>query len=360
MHHSDKFKQFISEIEYATEAAQDQQELIEVIHRIGDYDGVLRFEDRTIRWVVAALLGLYLPLISYGVLLGANTLWWCTFIGLGLTAASLSYLAHSRNAWISRLSDRIFYKDALLNDTLLPIAVDGQIKAHALAARFDEFKQRDQGQIAAWYKGRFDGEHCGFDYSLFQLRYLSAQKLDAASGEEDDTFAASECYRSGFILQFDQPNGRAISIHSRDEDHFGVVGYQTDDPLFNARYQIVADEDEDAKTLLCSKVIELFNDLYEQLENPHIELNTKGELCLSFDDNGLIPSQRRFGVDTPQAFAEEIASHLAMPKLTYSLDQLQALIELINERNRAPTNSEAAERPQDAAQCLKAMAGIQH
>lgn len=259
------------------------------------------------------------------------------YVGFFLTSIVIVFFfwmfLRARGNWRYGMSKRIFLLDTLFNNNLKDISAICPSRYSDLASRFAEFDRgNDTRELTALYQGHYEGEIHRFDYQIYTFHYVIKRETTSTDSDGNTTTRTERTshYRYGLLMPFPFSKGLILS-------NDGVVSghgheYKTASPDFNRQFRIRAEDELDAARLLSPAMIETLHDLKDKVFRPVLAVSYDHELCLAFGDSDIISLKRHYGLENPQAFAEEISGHA-------NLEKLNALLDLIHEMMRLTDNN---------------------
>ncbi|SDJ67830.1 Protein of unknown function [Ferrimonas sediminum] len=238
-------------------------------------------------------------------------------LGLAIVIAGLWFWLRKRQFWRDPVSDRIHLRDRLFNNGLTPVTIDKEAKAKELERQFREFDRGNyRREIMEMYQGHHQGDIHSFDFQVYKFHYVDkrTETYTDSEGKTKTRTTYDHYYRHGLLLQF--PYAKSIAIDGDRRISYRGEKYTTASNEFNRHFRVRAKQEMTAARLLTPAVVELLSEFGRNHKRPIIEVNGSGYTCIAFDDRDLLTLKRQFGLDKPDAFAEEIAAHAELKKLT--------------------------------------------
>ncbi|MCL2914508.1 DUF3137 domain-containing protein [Shewanella corallii] len=245
-----------------------------------------------------------------------------------LPAVLMLFWLIKRSRWRAGLSDKIYLKDALLNNNLQSEAVYGKGMAGELSERFCEFRRgNEQQEIKALYKGHYEGSQYSFDYQLYTFHYVVKRKENrlGSGGRRTTQTVTIENNRYGILLQF--PFARGICLSGDCDIKPAGEAYTGASNVFNRVFKVYALDPLAAARLLTPVLEEKLAMLGQHFLGPVVEIAIDGSLCVAVNKE-LLPVRRKFGLDRPEIFAKEIARHTELKELDLLLDTVHEMMRL--------------------------------
>lgn len=264
-------------------------------------------------YTLSVWLGFYSPLMGLAVhnlVIGTLLLLWL----------------RKRSNWRKPLSDRIFLLDALYNNNLKPVSFSGESLAEGFAERFVEFKRgNEKREIQQLFEGQYQGQEHSFDYQLYKYHYVvkTTQTETDSDGNTRTRTVRKSYYRHGIMLDF--PFARALCLSSDVEVRPRGEKYTSASNAFNRRFKVRARDPIVAARLLSPVLEERLTQFAEAFRNLVLEICPNGKLCVAVDAD-LLGVKRVYGLDKPQAFAEEIAGHTELKEIAHILDTVHEMM----------------------------------
>ena len=336
--HNMQLRQALATLEAATEQARDDAALAAAVRSMVPFGEPVQFDPRFANRI-AMLCSL--PIVA-AMLFLANGKTSDYAIGpavvLAIIAASwLSYRMQQDNRF-SGLSDKIYHKSTLFDYGLRSEVVSPSREAERLGQKFSTFKcGNHKREIRSVQTGQYEQDEIAYSYRLFHFHYVDRRTetyttTDSNGNIRTRTRVVYDHYdRYGFLLPFGYARGLRITKNALG---FGFGGWKSASDKFNRKFTVHAETEIEAARFLRPKVLLAIDAAGAMLADMTLEINASGELCLSFNDSNMIGNNRRYGIETPEAFAQEIAGISHQPKLTAALEFLRTLIKY-NDNNFA-------------------------
>lgn len=355
----------IERVSAQVDTAQCHEDIAAAVREIEGFDGPLVYDNRPVVLsivVTAYCLTLFaLGLWSYTYI---GKMWWLPVLLASPWLAFLMYWLYrvfGRPISIHDLLDRIVHRDALMDNNLRPLAIDGAREARRLAERLYEFNRGNHyREIRNLVEGRHTGEQHEFSYYVYHL-YYESQVSDRDNGK-----STSYSHRYGLLVPFDYdadvavvsdrpPSLRAsnsafeldrgsgsISISGtfsfggsaehEDPSSAKMRQWQPASNRFNRLYRVYAESDMVAAKLLQPAVVEILEAAAEVFKNPNFEFSRSGDFCMSFDDDDLLTPPRIFDFENPALFMRDLARKRNLLKLQHALDLIHQLMKYVDNK----------------------------
>jgi len=256
-------------------------------------------------------------------------------LGMLIICASLWIWQGKRLYWREPVSDRIQLLDSLFNNNQKPVKVSKSGKAQELGNKFREFNRGNhQREIEALYQGSYKGKVHQFDFQLYHFHFVDkrTETYTDSAGNTKTRTSYRHYNRHGLLVRF--PFARSVSLDGDRRIKFDGVPYSSASNEFNRRFKVQAQEEIQAARLLSPAVVEQLCNIGDSYLSPVIEINAEGEMCIAFDNDDLLKQKCQYGLDKPEAFANEIAGHAKLDKLDSLLEVVHNLMRL-NDNNFA-------------------------
>lgn len=246
-----------------------------------------------------------------------------------ILAAILYYWLRKRKYWRDPVSDRIHMRDILLNNNLTEQKVKPESKASELESKFREFDRGNhRREIKSMYSGEYQGEVHQFAFQLYHFHYVD-KRTETYQDSEGNTKTRSRYDhfdRYGVLLNF--PFTKSVSLDSDPRISFPGKKYTTASNAFNRMFKVRTQDEMQAARLLSPAVVEALSKFGNDYKRSVIEIIGNSDMCIAFEDKDLLSLRRRFGLDKPDAFKEEIAGHAKLDKLDALLATIHNLMRL--------------------------------
>lgn len=242
-----------------------------------------------------------------------------------IAAGWLAYTLRRQANWRDRLSDRISERDALFNNGLTEMDINGTQEAASLLKRFQDFRRgNDDRKVMKLFHGYFDGEQQGFAYRVCQYRYSvrTSSTYTNSNGDLRTRTTTKTYYRHSLLTTLNKSAWVGISADSKKR--FDGVKYKSDDTSFNRQFRCWAESAQQAEEFFTQKMQQLLLEIAAQTDKPVLEILSDGSLCLSLN-NDVLALERRNNLEDPDAFAKEIAAHNELQTLNDILRLIERL-----------------------------------
>jgi len=249
--------------------------------------------------------------------------------GAGVVALILWFWLRKRKYWRDPVSDRIHLLDILFNNNLTPIKVNPEGKAKELKGQFREFDRgNDRRTIDALYEGEYQGEVHSFRFQLYHFHYVNRRResYTDSNGRSQTRTTYDHYHRHGLL--FDFPFAKSVVLDGDRDVSYRGEKYTTASNAFNRLFRVRTGDQMQAARLLTPATVEMLIPFAGSFQSPVVEINAKGQTCLAIDDQDLLTIKRQSGLETPDAFIEEIAGHAKLDKLDALLDSVHQLMRL--------------------------------
>ncbi|WP_247119225.1 hypothetical protein [Kordiimonas marina] len=342
--HNIRLKQALALLDKAANRAQSDDDLVKSVKRLEAFGSPLQFDRRFVDG---------LALLAAIPLAGAAA--WFAYtrnqdylIGAGAVLVILLIVwlvgRSSGMRKLSALSDQLHYKSSLFDYGLTAESFDPKSEAQALGARFNAFRHGNYSrEMRSILHGRYEGEEHSFEYRLYHFHYVDKRTetyttTDSKGRVQVRTRTVYDHHdRYGFLVPFGYAHGITIS-----ETMLGFISstWKTASTSFNRKFSVRARSDIEAAKFLVPKVILEIEKVGDALTSMDLEINDAGDLCLSFGDANMIMINRTHGLETPGAFAEELAACADQPNLTSALQFLHTLMKYSDNNFDVPLQAE--------------------
>lgn len=237
----------------------------------------------------------------------------------------LAYKLYRQANWRAPLSDRITQRDALFNNGLEVLEVDGVKEAESLVKRFHDFRRgNDERRVTRLCQGYFEGQQQSFGYRICQYRYVvrKVTSYTDSKGNLRTRTERQEYYRHSLITTLGDSVWMGIS--GDRGKRFDGVEYKSEDDTFNRHLRCWAKSHAQADEFLTDEMRRLLLQMVTLAKNPVLEVLSDGSLCLAVDDD-MLALERRSGLHDPDAFAREIGEHAELQTLDGMLQLIERL-----------------------------------
>ncbi|TKB56602.1 DUF3137 domain-containing protein [Ferrimonas aestuarii] len=250
-------------------------------------------------------------------------------MGMLAIAASIWLWQGKRIHWREPLSERIQLLDSLFNNNLKPMRFNKVSKAKALGEQFQEFVRGNHSRkIEALYQGKYQGSVHSFDFQLYHFHFVD-QRTETYTDSEGNTKTRTvykHYHRHGLLVNF--PYSQSVTLSGDSRLKLDGESYSTASNTFNRHFKVSASEELQAARFLTPAVVEGLSDIGEHYHAPVIEISDQGQMCIAFDNDDLLKTERKYGLDNPEAFAKEIAGHAELKKLDALLNTVHDVLRL--------------------------------
>lgn len=341
MSHNKKLDGLLAEVRTVAEQARSEEEFAPAFALTREFIGTvgpIKY-DNTDKWyvtagiaLVAAIFGGYmyfspslqrdLGLIGIGIL---------AILGIALVGMLVSI--GTSNGEIEKISDLMFRKDVAFDNRLENQDIEGREKSlyHQYRAEFADFRDRgdENRYVAALTRGQYEGPEFSFSYEHYRFHYVRVYYVmvyNHATKSMQRQRRTETLYRHGLVLDF--PFARGIAAVSDDHFHYPQP-FDTGSEDFARAFSISANEELAAAKFFKPAIVLAFLELRQHFTDLNLEVNPDGRLNLSFKDDDVLDLQRKHSLAEPDAFEEEINSHLGLGKLRL----LQKFVETLKKHN---------------------------
>lgn len=233
-----------------------------------------------------------------------------------------------RANWRKPMSDRIFLRDALINNELTEITGQDADNAKSLAKQFNEFRLGgNSGKIVLLCQGRYQKPGSKFVFRLFHFQYtVTKNKTKSTSDGGYQSTTTEEVHnRYGILLDF--PYASSLTINGYKKASYKGVDYHSESTAFNRFYTVRSKEALTAARILKPAVIDRLIELRQQFDYPTLDINDQGRMCIS-TSTPLISEKRQHSLSNPAEFYQEIAGHTELVGVNKMLDYAHDLLRL--------------------------------
>lgn len=314
-----RLKAFLGSLKDNLNTAQNTDDLVAMVERAKAFGTPLKFDNRIPHQLAFALyaltvgVGLYLYSIDGDFLMALLPF----FGGIGF-----SVMAGLRNAKASNLSDDMFKRDILFDNQMTAITEGLAHQTQSLIRTFTDFRRGNhKREVKELIRGTFSGEEHSFIYHYFHFHYVD--QYETGIGSKRRT-VYDHHDRYGILVQFDFTQNMAIQSFGRLRNWNAT--FRTASNRFNKLYDVEAALEVDAAKFLKPKVVVAFEDFYQNFGKPNFEFTSTGELCMSFNDKGLVQVGHSYSLNEPDLFIEELRQANDLPKLKIALEHIHTLM----------------------------------
>lgn len=254
------------------------------------------------------------------------------FCFLVLMAIIPLFVISGKNGKISELSDFIFEKDILFDNGLSFIDVSkcGSSLFDKYAGSFGDFRGRgdENKKIESLLAGDYSGKEAKFSYSYYKFHYVEVYYVPVPVTVGKTTIMTMQrrtrdCYRYGLNTEFKHRTEFAIVSSGGNFEY--PCEWSSESQIFNSQFSVYAKDELTVARFLTPAVILAFEEICEYFSNLNLEVNSEGQMNISFVDNDIINCQRKSSIVNPIEFRAEIESFLEVPKLNKLLCFLESL-----------------------------------
>jgi len=314
-----RLRAFLSSLEDDLSTAQNTDDLVAIVKRAKAFGTPLKFDNKIpnqlafVLYALAVGVGLYMYSIDGDILMALLPF----FGGIGF-----SVMAGLRNAKANTLSDGIFKRDILFDNEMTAITRGLARQTRSLIQTFADFRRGNhEREVRELIRGTFTGEEHSFIYHYFHFHYVD--RYETVVGSKRRT-VYDHHDRYGILVQFDFTQNMAIQSFGRLRNWSAT--FRTASNRFNKLYDVEAALELDAAKFLKPKVVVAFEDFYRKFYKPNFEFTSTGELCMSFNDKGLVQVGHSYSLNEPDLFIEELRQANDLPKLKVALEHIHTLM----------------------------------
>ncbi len=310
MVHSEKVKHAVNKIESKVDEANSKGDLINILDEVLSLGFSLKSNNTPL-----ILSSLFMALnVFYLFKIGISGDGSITVLMISFSMALLILVYTSRKAFIiSDLSDKIFEKKLIFDNELEYTNIEDSFKE--IQSVFFDFDGRGRGgEINFLLKGQNQGREHHFDFKYYRFEYIAG-----GSDGKKQYF-----YRFGIVFDFQFSSSIAVF---NDSPHKKYKGYNNKfkpaSLRFNELYSVSCENEMIAAKLLKPAIVNKFEELANDFKKVNFEVNSDGKACLSTSVNLLDTMwdvRRKYGLDQPEMFKQEIAKHRELKKLNAMLD----------------------------------------
>lgn len=330
----------LNEVESDVEKANSQSDLIEAI------DKVSRFlkSGKDLKYELGGYILGVIALLGVSVVFGYkyfndeklfNQLGWYGYTILCILLLITIILGGVASTYSNRsdsLSDMIFNKDILFDNQLVYVKIRND-QYETFKNQFGDFKRGDEGQeITQLIKSIVVIDDKSYDYYHYTFEYVEVTRVPVPVGKTITMQRKKTTYyRYGIILDFPWAKGLIIKDSSGGDcpyEHTVTSSSET----FNVIYDVAADSVQDAARFLKPAVILALNGAAEYFDELSIEINSESKMCISFEDSDLLSFSRKYSINEPEKFIEEVSLKNRPIKLQKAFE-LVGILKQHNDRN---------------------------
>ncbi|UTW55996.1 DUF3137 domain-containing protein [Kordiimonas sp. SCSIO 12610] len=328
--HNKALKTALIKIDAQVQKAQSDDDLLKAIKFLEGFKTPVKFDNRTTHIVclplliislIAAIVGSQEPTLEIMLVIAG-------VIG-AVTLIAYLWVIFSRRSSLSQLSDDIHTKTILFDNGLTDIPVGGKMAARRLGSQFLDFQRGNHTrEIRRTLKGHYTGEEHSFDYRYHHFHYVNKRRETYTTTVNGKTQIRTRTVydhfdRFAFIIPFQF--ARSIAVVQDRNKHRGIF-WETASIDFNKKFGVYAGSEQIAAKFLSPKIIVEIERLDALHHSINLEFNSEGDLCLSFTNGDTLRALRKYGLEDPQAFADEIKGHTNLGKLDMTLDIVHTLM----------------------------------
>lgn len=329
--HNRLLNQFIQEVETQIDIADSTDDLIKIIENARNRKGSLRFNS------LDYLLYFILTLSTLSI---SGYLFWKTdeIFLLFLTIAALFILIvliaklRARQKRIADLSGKIYYRNLLFNNRLIPLKSHQGFSLRSLKSRFSEFSLGNRAtEIRTLIQGNYEGGIKPFTFHYYHFFYSTEKFSNSKDYKHAADMAGKTIYqqhhRYGIIIPFEAPAALTITELTLPlELRQWQYKDQTLPANFRKRFSLQTSSPQFAKQFLNPLAIDLIESLATSFNTINIEIRGGKELLFSCTDSGLLAANQQQSLKNIDAFLLEIRNISKAPKLEIVLSTLYRLI----------------------------------
>ncbi|WJG08604.1 hypothetical protein [Aliiglaciecola sp. LCG003] len=332
-----ELKKLVNQIEAQVHAANCSEQIHLALIKAVDYPQPFAYQHNyhiTIS-IVSLLLGgllLMVPALDVAFLPNWNNPgqghWIFVWVGLLACSAFIFYLVFSRARQLSSLAKMAFFKDALFDNHIIK---KPNPSSREMSRHFAEFLRGNHSrEFREFYAGEYVGSEHNFNFSYFHYHYVDKriETYVTTDSKGRTTVRTRTVYdhfdRYGIIVPFSFYQN--IQIIGDSLAQLYPEKYFTGSVQFARKFKVRAGDQFIAAKFLKPAVVVAIEDIAQVLGRLNIELNTTGELCISFTDDNVLSVKQRYDLKQPVEFYQELVANTELRKLQSTLDFIHQLM----------------------------------
>lgn len=340
MSHNRQMDELLTEVRQAAENAREEKDFAPIFTRLRSFKtdvGQIRYDNRARWWTFAVLATIGTAFgLTYFLRPDLQYQWGTAgliFLGVIAAAAVGTLIAIGvSGSDIDGISDLIFDKDVYFDNKLSVVDVEGRGSDlyDEFRSKFGEFRSRgDEGRRITWMvRGEWAGKEYAFPYEYYVFRYVEVYYVTVTKKVGNTTVVTRERrtrthYRRGLLLDF--PFAKGLAVVSGGGSYDYPAGYAPTSEEFSRRFHAEAVSDIEAAKFLKPAVVLAFVEMDKYFSGLNVEVNREGRMNIAFSDSDVLDLERKHSIAEPDAFEEEIRSHLGLPKLRMLLQFAETL-----------------------------------
>lgn len=343
MSHNKQLDALLAQVRTVVKAAREERDFAKAFSLLRNFKtsvGPIRY-DNSRKWyalAATALLGAGFGLVAYLDPTVQERLGDAIFLiggGFAIAIITLLCLIGGANSAIGEISDLLFLKDVYYDNRLAQQDIgDGSRELYERYHReFGEFRNRgdENRYISSQVRGSWTGDAQTLDtleYDYYVFHYVRVYYVPVTRKVGKSTITTMErrtqtLYRYGILLDFPFVKGLAVTSSGGSYDY--AQGYQPTSEAFCGTFGVGADSSHVAARFLKPAVVLAFEELATHFSGLNVEINREGRMNIAFSDSDVLHLERQNSIAEPEAFEQEVMSHLGLPKLRHLLQFVRTL-----------------------------------
>ncbi len=357
--HNARLRQLIREVSSAAAPESDRETLLAAVQLIRDFNGPLRFDNRTPLFIGVFATLLFIAVIAFAQWGSPEAKHWLTsfatmkYDGVLLLAgvfalvtltASFGFMWHRRNL-LPTTSEDIARQSSRLTAGLISHTTPRQRLLLDLSSHFGDYARGNYSrELTQALQAVYPGALHELYYSYFQLHYVNKRivtttESDGKGGRRTVTRTVYDHYdRYSLVVEFPWVEGitaRTGNGSGLDFEHH----YQTASTDFNKAFALSG-----SSTMACAKfakpvtVLHLLA-MHRQLKGMNLEFSFDGRLCISFENSNMLDFDMPCDLYDAEQFYRYIETGARLPHLEKVLELVHTLAEQHDDNFNLPTAS---------------------
>lgn len=333
MSHNSKIDNLLQNVQKKAKQAKNNTELLQSVQLLKDFGSEIKYKFGfhiffAIFWLIAAAGNIYYveQTIRYPDIFMDYIL---AYIGITIAISVFVYIFMKKSN-LDSLSKYIFQKDTLQDNKLQPLSVKDPLFSY-LKNNFK--KEFSRGNHKRYFEKAFSSKRNVFreyEFQLFQFHYVDQRTetyttTDANGNTTTHTRTVYDHYnRYGFVMDFDYFKNIEVKNSGNVIRH---RNFKTGSIDFDKHFTVGADSELNIAKFLSPVVVEAFNKLSNTLSSLNVEIDSNGKLCLTCSNDSLFVSERtrKYGIESPNEFYEELAGFTTLKTLESVFDFMYTL-----------------------------------
>lgn len=324
-----QLKALLRSLEEDLHNARNTEDLVAMVEKAKAFGTPLKFNNRIPYQMAAIFLVLAGAVFFFLHSLDLNPVWALLPLPGAVFFGLWGFL---RNTKSHRISADMFKHDILFDNQLVALSQDLAQQTRSLAEAFQEFRRGDHArEIKEMLQGNFSGTEHSFTYTYYHFHYVDKRQSGIGS-KRTTTYEHYDRY--GLLVQFNF--ARNLSIQSFQRSKKRTSTFRAASNYFNKLYSVKAESEMDAAKFLKPKIVVALEDIHQHFHRPNFEFSSSGELCMSFQNSGLIQIQPTHDLNAPDPFIEELRHFNELTDLKIALEHIHTLMKYSDSNFQTP------------------------